>query len=141
MTNLESATIMSTTYTSPEEKSPGNVSSLIRYPNESVNWVLDVVRQQKFALESEDVNTEQELVEAETRAILDRILELGDGDIVVGYARAVESGVVDSPMSPNVHVRGNVLGVRDTKGAARYLEFGNLPIPQEIKEFHRVREG
>ncbi|MCX7911846.1 MAG: hypothetical protein N2506_02625, partial [Dehalococcoidales bacterium] len=32
-----------------------------------------------------------------------------------------------------------VLGVRDVRGACRYLEFGNLPIPEEIKEFHRKK--
>jgi methylaspartate mutase epsilon subunit len=32
-----------------------------------------------------------------------------------------------------------VLGVRDSTGACRYLEFGNLPIPKEIKEFHREK--
>jgi len=32
-----------------------------------------------------------------------------------------------------------VLGVKDVTGACRYLEFGNLPIPDEIKEFHREK--
>jgi len=79
------------------------------------------------------------VTEIEVRAILDRILELGDGDIVDGAVKAVESGVLDSPWSPNVNVKDQVLGVRDARGACRYLEFGNLPIPDEIKEFHREK--
>jgi methylaspartate mutase epsilon subunit len=56
--------------------------------------------------------------------------------------RAVEMGVVDSPMSGNINVKSQVLGIRDKEGAVRYLDFGNLPIPEEAKEFHRekVRE-
>jgi methylaspartate mutase epsilon subunit len=106
---------------------------------ESMNWILNVLTQQKLVLESKDIDAEVKLLEAETRAIIDRILELGDADIAIGYVRGVESGVIDSPMCPNVHVKSNVLGVRDNKGAARYLEFGNLPIPEEIKEFHRQK--
>jgi len=39
-------------------------------------------------------------------------------------------------------VQDRVLGVKDSRGAIRYLEFGNLPFPEEVKKFHRekVRE-
>ena len=73
---------------------------------------------------------EEKVTEIEVRAILDRILDLGDGDIVDGTIKAVESGVLDSPWSPNVNVKDKVLGVRDARGACRYLEFGNCPIPE-----------
>jgi methylaspartate mutase epsilon subunit len=32
-----------------------------------------------------------------------------------------------------------VLCIRDNKGACLYLDFGNLPIPEEVKEFHREK--
>jgi methylaspartate mutase epsilon subunit len=85
------------------------------------------------------VDVEAKVTETEVRAILDRVLDLGDGDIVEGTIQAVESGVLDSPWSPNVNVKDEVLGVRDARGACRYLEFGNLPIPEEIKDFHRQK--
>jgi len=63
----------------------------------------------------------------------------GDGDIAVGAIKGVEAGVLDSPFSINIHAWDNVLGIRDVKGACRYLEFGNLPLPEEIKDFHRQK--
>jgi methylaspartate mutase epsilon subunit len=51
----------------------------------------------------------------------------------------VEAGILDSPFCPNVNVQDKVLGVRDVKGACRYAEFGNLPLPEEAKEFHREK--
>jgi len=105
----------------------------------AAKWIFDVVREQKIEIDVKDVATEEKVTETEVRAILDKILELGDGDIVDGTIKAVESGVLDSPWSPNVNVKDKVLGVRDVKGACRYLEFGNLPIPNEIKEFHRQK--
>jgi methylaspartate mutase epsilon subunit len=105
----------------------------------AAKWIFDVVREQRIEIDVKDVATEEKVTETEVRAILDRILDLGDGDIVDGTVKAVESGVLDSPWSPNITVKDQVLGVRDARGACRYLEFGNLPIPEEIKEFHRAR--
>jgi methylaspartate mutase epsilon subunit len=105
----------------------------------SAKWIFDVVREQQIEIDVKGIDEEERVAETEVRAILDRILDLGDGDIVVGTIQAVESGVLDSPWSPNVNVKDDVLGVRDARGACRYLEFGNLPIPEEIKEFHRAK--
>ncbi len=103
----------------------------------AAKWIFDVVREQQVEIDVKGIDIEEKVAETEINAILDRVLNLGDGDIVDGTVRAVESGVLDSPWSPNVNVKDQVLGVRDAKGACRYLEFGNLPIPEEIKEFHR----
>lgn len=106
---------------------------------EAANWIFTVMGQQKFTVEDEEIDREQDITEKETRAIMERILVLGNGDVVTGYIQAVQSGMVDSPMSPNVHSKDKVLGIRDSKGGARYLYFGNLPIPEEVKEFHREK--
>jgi methylaspartate mutase epsilon subunit len=103
----------------------------------SMNWILNVLRQQSFVLENHDIDSEVELIETEARTLINTILELGKGDIAVGYVRGIEYGVIDSPMCSNMHVKSNVLGIRDINGAPRYLEFGNLPISEDIKEFHR----
>lgn len=105
----------------------------------AARWIFDVVREQRIEFDVQESDVEEKVTETEVRAILDRILDLGDGDIVDGAIKAVESGVLDSPWSPNITVKDQVLGVRDAKGACRYLEFGNLPIPEEIKEFHREK--
>ena len=100
---------------------------------------MNVVRTQKIKLDIDGVETEEKITEAEVRVMLEKVLELGNGDVVVGSIKAVEAGVLDSPFCPNIHVKDNVLGIRDITGACRYLEFGNLPIPDEIKEFHREK--
>lgn len=105
----------------------------------AAKWIFDVVREQKVEIDVKGIDIEEKITETEVRAILDKIFDLGDGDIVDGTIKAVESGVLDSPWSPNINVKDQVLGVRDARGACRYLEFGNLPIPDEIKEFHREK--
>jgi methylaspartate mutase epsilon subunit len=94
---------------------------------EAANWILKVVGTQKIKFEIEGM------------AILEKVLELGDGDVIVGSIKAVEAGVIDSPFSPNIHVKDKVLGIRDSEGACRYLEFGNLPFPEDVKDFHREK--
>ena len=105
----------------------------------AAKWIFDVVREQKIELEEKEIAIEENILEMEIRAIIDKLLEIGDGDIAVGAIKGVELGIIDSPFSPNIHMKGNVLGVRDNKGVCRYLEFGNLPIPKEAKQFHRQK--
>jgi methylaspartate mutase epsilon subunit len=106
---------------------------------QAAKWIFDVIREQRLEIEIKDVDIEEKITETEVRAILEKILELGDGDIAEGIVKAVESGVLDSPWSPNITIKDEVLGVRDARGACRYLEFGNLPIPEDIKDFHREK--
>ncbi|MCX8033344.1 MAG: methylaspartate mutase subunit E [Thermoleophilia bacterium] len=102
-------------------------------------WVFGVMHDQKIEVNDPAIKREEEIAEAEVRAILDKVIELGDGDIVVGTVKAVAAGVLDSPFSINIHAQDKVMGIRDLEGITRYIEFGNLPIPEEIKEFHRQR--
>jgi methylaspartate mutase epsilon subunit len=105
----------------------------------SANWMLNVVRKQGIKLQDKQLELEEKIAEMEVRAILNKVMELGNGDVVVGFIRAVDRGIVDSPMSGNIHVKSQVLGIRDRQGATRYLDFGNLPIPEEAKTFHREK--
>ena len=105
----------------------------------AAKWIFDIVRAQKIHYEDDEMKTEEKMTELEIRAIIDKLLELGDGDLAVGYVRGVEAGVIDTPFCPNVNVKDKALGVRDSKGALRYLNFGNIPVPEEVKEFHREK--
>jgi methylaspartate mutase epsilon subunit len=105
----------------------------------SANWILEVMRAQKIQFDMKEVEIEERITEMEVRAIVNKILEMGDGDVLIGSIKAVEAGVLDSPFCPNVHVQDKVLGVKDSRGACRYAEFGNLPLPEEAKTFHRGR--
>jgi methylaspartate mutase epsilon subunit len=105
----------------------------------SAKWIFDVVREQKIEFNIKDIEIEEKITDAEVRAIVDKLFEIGDGDILVGAIKGIESGILDSPWSSNLHVKDEVLGVRDIRGACRYLDFGHLPIPDEIREFHREK--
>jgi methylaspartate mutase epsilon subunit len=106
---------------------------------ESTNWLLNVIRGQKINLEMKEIDEEARIAELEIRALLDKILEVGNGDIIVGCIKCVEEGFLDSCFSPNKQVRDKVMGIKDSKGAIRYLDFGNLPLPAEVKKFHREK--
>lgn len=91
---------------------------------------------------SKEVDQEAELIGREVKQIMDRILELGNGDIAVGTVKAVQSGILDVPFTPNPENAGKVLMVKDSDGAVRYLDAGDLPLSKDIIQFHteKVRE-
>jgi len=57
----------------------------------AAKWIFDIVREQKIEIDIKGIDVEERVTETEVRAILDRIFDLGDGDIVEGTVRAVES--------------------------------------------------
>lgn len=99
--------------------------------------VLRMLSDQKLAPIAE-IAQEQAIIEAEARAIIDRALELGDGDAALGAIRAIEAGVIDVPFSPHRSNANRALPARDWRGAVRLAEFGAVPIPKDLREFHRV---
>ena len=80
---------------------------------------------------------EMKIIEMETRCIVDKLFELGEGDIAVGAIRGFEAGVIDIPFAPSKNNKGLILPARDNVGAIRYLETGNLPFSDEIKAFNK----
>jgi methylaspartate mutase epsilon subunit len=105
----------------------------------STNWLLNVIRGQKFNLESKQIDEEAVIAEAEIRAFMDKILEVGDGDVIVGCLKCVDEGFLDSSFSPNKQVKDHVIGIKDCRGAIRWKDFGNLPLPDDVKKFHREK--
>jgi methylaspartate mutase epsilon subunit len=105
----------------------------------AAKFIFDVIRQQKLTFPLDEILKEERIAEMEARALIEKVLEVGDGDAVVGLQRAFDSGLMDTPLSSNIHVQGKALGVRDLRGACRYLDFGNLPLPEEAKEYNRER--
>ena len=101
--------------------------------------VIEMVRVQKLEFEQNTLDTELRMQVVETRAIVDRILEMGDGDVIAGAIQAADAGVLDQVFATNQNVAGKVIGVRDARGAVRYLDHGNLPFGAEILEFHKSK--
>jgi len=108
----------------------------------SANWIFNVVRQQNFAPVTAQIEQEERMTELAVSAILDKVAEMGEGDIVVGAVKAVEAGVLDSPFSINIYTKDLVMGARDLQGACRYIDYGNLPIPEEVRKYNdeKIRE-
>lgn len=88
---------------------------------------------------TKELAEEIDLIKLETRAILSKLFELGDGDIAMGSIRGFEAGVIDIPFAPSKFNKGKVLPARDNEGAVRILEAGNLPFDADIKAFHQKR--
>lgn len=82
---------------------------------------------------------EKQVISAETRCIVDKCFELGDGDIAKGTVRAFEAGVIDIPFAPSRYNAGKLLPARDNEGAVRILEPGALPFTKELLDFHREK--
>ena len=75
----------------------------------------------------------------EVRPIIDKVLEMGDGDVAIGTVRAFEAGVMDIPWSPNRHVKSRVMPARDAEGCLRIFDAGLMPFPRDVLEVHEAR--
>ena len=82
---------------------------------------------------------EVDQIKREVRCIIEKTLELGEGDIAVGTVRAFQAGVIDVPFAPSRMNAGKIMPARDHYGAVRMLDCGNLPFTKDIKDFHREK--
>ena len=105
----------------------------LRCTKQTVNMLID----QDFS--DARLESEKEIIREETRAIVDKCFELGEGDIAVGVCRGVEAGVLDVPFAPCRANAGVMLPCRDNDGAIRILKMGNLPFSDDLKKFHEEK--
>jgi methylaspartate mutase epsilon subunit len=123
---------------SPEEgkgapTKEGNAAGLI-----ATRKVLDLMMNQEFP----DSRTQEEevfMIESQCRAIVEKVFEMGDGDIVQGTSTAFERGILDFPFSVNKHNMGRAMIARDIAGAVRFIDPGNLPFSKEIIQYDKER--
>ncbi len=99
--------------------------------------VVNMLADQNF--HNDNLEAEKEFIRQETRAIVDKCFELGEGDIAVGVCRGVEAGVLDVPFAPCRANAGLMLPCRDNDGAVRILNPGNLPFSKDILDFHKAK--
>lgn len=100
--------------------------------------VLNMLQDQVFP-ENPQLAAEREIILQETRSILNKTLELGEGDWALGAVRAFAAGVIDVPFAPSTFNLGRTMPARDNDGAVRFLQWGNLSFPKEIQDFHRAK--
>lgn len=100
--------------------------------------LVTMLRDQKMPL-THELEAEMNIISAETRSIIDKTMELGQGDMAAGAIRAFEAGVIDVPFAPSRYNAGKALPARDNNGAVRFLDHGNLPFNRDIIDFHRAK--
>ncbi len=84
-----------------------------------------------------EVAAEEELIIAESSAILDAALAAGGGLPGRAVVEAVRRGYLDIPFSPSRWNAGRALAIRDTTGAVRFAETGGIPLPPDVADRHR----
>ncbi len=85
---------------------------------------------------SDELRIEIGIIKAETRCIIDKVFEVGNGDLAQGVVKAFQMGIMDIPFAPSKYNAGKMMPARDNNGAVRYLKFGNLPFYAELKAFN-----
>lgn len=85
-----------------------------------------------------EFDRECDLIRREVAPVMDKILEMGEGDAAVGTVRAAEAGVMDIPWSPNKWIKSRIMPARDADGYLRILSPGNMPIPRDVLDVHEA---
>lgn len=123
---------------SPDESTTTPTGKGFREAVELCSQVARLISGQRLPV-GDDVKLERSMLELEVRASLDRLLSFGEGDLALGACHGIEAGVLDTMFSPYRKLRGKVKVVRDARGALRYLDHGDIPLPQEVIDYHRSR--
>jgi len=89
--------------------------------------------------DNEALREEERMLELEVRAMMEKCLEAGDGDIALGICLGVDYGWVQTMITPWKYNRGNVLLMRDAENAMRYFDAGDMPLPEEVRQYHREK--
>ncbi len=97
---------------------------------------LDTLLNKQRFQRSEEYDLEEKMLEMEVRSMMEHCLELGDGDIALGICRGVDNGWISTMISPWKYNKGNIRLARDLENCMRYMDSGDMPIPQEVKEYH-----
>lgn len=94
---------------------------------------------QDQSLDRASLTQEHDIIEEETRCIVDKVIEIGDGNIATGVVRAFQAGILDIPFAPSKYNAGKLLPARDNEGAVRIFHPGAIPLSPSLLEFHRKK--
>lgn len=100
--------------------------------------VTQLLKDQQYP-DSGALQAEINQIKTEVKCLLDKVYEVGNGDLAVGTVKAFEAGFIDIPFAPSKFNANKMLPARDNEGNIRILDFGNLAFTDEIKEFHRKK--
>lgn len=88
-------------------------------------------------LDEKILKEEREIIEAETRCILEKVIETGSGDLVRGIIRSFQAGFIDIPFALSKFNVGKMLPARDNDGCIRIFHPGMLPFTPDLIDFHK----
>lgn len=101
----------------------------------ATKMTLNLLKGQRLPM-SQELKTEIEVIKAETKCMIDKIYEIGKGDLATGSVKGFAMGIIDVPFAPSKFNAGKMMPARDNNGAIRYLKFGNIPFTQDIINFN-----
>jgi methylaspartate mutase epsilon subunit len=106
----------------------------------ATKMTLNLLQGQKMPM-SPELKTEIEIIKAETKCMIDKLYEIGKGDLAIGSVKGFAMGIIDVPFAPSKYNAGKMMPARDNNGAIRYLKFGNVPFTQELMNFNSRKLG
>jgi methylaspartate mutase epsilon subunit len=106
----------------------------------ATKMTLNLLQGQKMPM-SPELKTEIEVIKAETKCMIDKLYEIGKGDLAIGSVKGFAMGIIDVPFAPSKYNAGKMMPARDNNGAIRYLKFGNVPFTQELMNFNSRKLG
>lgn len=104
----------------------------------ATKMVLNLLAEQRLP-NSENLKREIEIIKAETACIMEKLYELGKGDLAQGVVKGFEAGALDIPFAPSKYNAGKMMPARDNEGNIRYLMTGNVPFTKDIIDFNRQK--
>ncbi len=94
---------------------------------------------QDQTLDEKGLKAEREIIETETRCILEKVIQAGNGDLVRGIVRSFQAGILDIPFAPSKFNAGKMLPARDNEGCVRIFHPGTLPFTPDLLRFHKQK--
>jgi methylaspartate mutase epsilon subunit len=101
----------------------------------ATKMTLNLLQGQRMPM-SEELKTEIAIIKAETRCMIEKLYEVGNGDLAIGTVKGIDMGIIDIPFAPSKYNLGKMMPARDNQGAVRYLKFGNIPFTQELRDYN-----
>lgn len=87
-------------------------------------------------IDNKKVKEEENIIKKETELMLNSLHDAGKGNLSKGIVKGFKKGLIDIPFSPSIYNQGKIMTARDSEGAVRFLDIGNLAFDKKLKEFH-----
>jgi methylaspartate mutase epsilon subunit len=100
--------------------------------------IVTLLKDQSFP-SSVALSEERKIIRKEVNALMNAIYDVGNNDLATGVIKGFELGIIDVPFAPSKHTANKVLPARDNEGCIRILDFGDLAMTEEIKDFHKLK--